>query len=101
MLKLSFENMIIKLNIFNLQRQPAIFESLTVLIGLMYMLVNCNDSCADSLIEDEICDEIDYFPLRSSDPSSSVTHTSDPTLELKPLPNSLKYVFLDLMILFL
>ena len=47
------------------------------------------------MIKDEICDEIDSFPLLSSDPPSSVTHTSDPTLELKTLSNSLKYVFLS------
>ena len=54
----------------------------------------CNDSCVDSLVEDKNCDEIDSLPFLSSDPPSSGTYTSDPTLELKPLPDSLKYVFL-------
>ena len=46
------------------------------------------------MIEDENCDKIDSFPLLSSGLPSFVTHDTDPTLELKPLPNSLKYVFL-------
>jgi len=39
MLKLSFRNMTVELNILNLQGQPAIFDEFIVLIGLMYMLV--------------------------------------------------------------
>jgi len=34
------------------------------------------------------------FPLDSSGPPSSVTHDTDPMLELKPLPDPHKYVFL-------
>jgi len=92
MLKLSFEKMNVELNIFSLQRQPTIFDEFDSVNWLD--VYACNDSCADSLVEDENCDEIDFIPFLFSDPSSSSTYTTDPTLELKPLPDSLKYVFL-------
>jgi len=61
MLKLSFRNMIVELNIFNLQRQPAIFDEIDSINWLdVYASV---DSCADALIENDICDEIDSFSL--------------------------------------
>jgi len=53
----------------------------------------CHDSCIDCLPENYICDEIDSLSANSSDSSSFVTHV-DPTLALKPLPDSLKYAFL-------
>ena len=46
-LKLSFGNMTVELNIFNLQRQPAIFDEFYSVNWLG--VYNCNDSCADSL----------------------------------------------------
>jgi len=92
MLKLSFGNMTIELNIFNLQRQPAIFDEFDSVDWID--VYACNASWVDGLIEDENYEESDSFSLLSPDPPFSVTHTSDPTLELKPLPNSLKYVFL-------
>jgi len=64
-------------------------------------MYTCDDSCADGFIENDIfneidsCDEIDSLSPNSSDSPSFVTHTLDPILELKPLPDSLKYVFLD------
>jgi len=53
----------------------------------------CDDSYADSLIDNDICDEIDSLSLDSSN-SPSFAQTLDLVLELKPLPDSLKYVFL-------
>jgi len=66
MLKLSFGNMTVELNIFNLQRQPAIFNEFDSVNWLD--VYACNNSCADSMIEDENCDQIDSLPLLSSDP---------------------------------
>jgi len=45
----------------------------------------CNDSCDDGLI--------DSPSLDSPDSPSLAAHVSDPILELKPLPDSFKYVF--------
>ena len=92
MLKLSFGNMTVELNIFNLQRQPALLDEIDSVNWLD--VYACNDSCADSLVEDENYDEINSLPFLSSDPSFSGTYTADPTLELKLLPDSFKYVFL-------
>jgi len=92
MIKLSFENITVELNMFNLQRQPTIFNQFDSVDSLDVHA--CDDSYADSLIENEIGDEIDSLPPDSSHSPSSVTHNTDPTLELKPLPDSLKYVFL-------
>jgi len=55
----------------------------------------CDDSCADSLIENNICNEINSLSLDSSNSPFFVTHTPSPSLELKPFSDSLKYVFLD------
>jgi len=83
--------MTVDLNIFNLQRQHVIFDEFG---SINWLEVHaCDDSYADGLIKDDICDEIDSLPPNSSH-SSSITHTSDPSLELKPLSDSLKYVFL-------
>jgi len=46
------------------------------------------------LVKAENCDQIDFLPFLSSNAPSSATYISDPTLELKPFPYSLKYVFL-------
>jgi len=54
----------------------------------------CDDSCTDDLIENDMYDETDSLSYDSSNSPSFVTYTFDPTLELKPKPNSLKYVFL-------
>ena len=61
MLKLSFENMTVELNIFNLQRQPAIFDEFNIVNWLD--VYTCNDSYVDDLIEDDIFNEIDSLPL--------------------------------------
>ena len=92
MLKLSFGNMTVELNIFNLQRQPTIFDKFDNINWLD--VYACDDSCTDGLIENDICDEIDSFSPGASKSPSFVTHASDPTLQLKPLPDSLQYVFL-------
>ena len=53
--------MIVELNIFNLQRQPVIFDEIDSINWLdVYASV---DSWADALIENDICDEIDSFSL--------------------------------------
>jgi len=57
-------------------------------------MYSCDDSCADSLIENDTCDEIYSLSSYSSNSSSFVTYAFDSTLELKPLLDSLKYVFL-------
>ena len=44
------------------------------------------------MIDNDICDEIDPLSPDSSY-SPSLAHTPDPVLELKPLPDSLRYVF--------
>ena len=78
------------MNIFNLQRQPAIFDECD---GVNWLNVyTCDDSCTDSLIDNDFCDKINSFAPDSSDPHS-FANTSNPALELKPLPDSLKYVF--------
>ena len=56
-------------------------------------MYTCNDSCADGLLENDFCHEINSLSLDSSDPPSFVTHTLNPTIELKPLPDSFKYIF--------
>ena len=91
MLKLSFGNMTVELNIFNLQRQHAIFDGFDTVNWLD--VYACDDSYVDGLIDNDICDEIDPLTPNSSY-SPSFAHTPDPVLELKPLPGSLKYVFL-------
>jgi len=93
-IKLSFENMTVDLNIFNLQRQLTIFyETNNVNCPDVY---DCNDSCANDSLENEFCDVIDSLFPHSSDSPSSVPHTPDHTLELKLLPDFLKYIFLGL-----
>ena len=91
MLKLSFRNMTVELNIFNLQRQLAIFDRFDTVNWLDEYA--CDDLCVDWLIDKDICDETNPLSPDSSD-SPSFAHTPDPVLELKPLPASLKYVFL-------
>ena len=53
-----------------------------------------DDSYADRLIENHMCDKIDSLSPDSSNFSSLVTHVSNSTLELKPLSDSLKCIFL-------
>jgi len=53
----------------------------------------CADSCVNDLIENNICDKINSHSCDSSNSPSFVTNTSDRTLELKPLPDSVKYIF--------
>ena len=105
MLKLPLGNMTVELNIFNLQRQPAIFDGFDVNWLDVYA---CGDSYVDGLIDNDICAEIDPVdglidndlcaeidPLSpDSSNSPSFTHTPDPVLELKPFTDSLKHVFL-------
>ena len=89
--------MTVELNIFNLQRQPAIFDECDSVSWLN--VYTCDDSCADGLIDNDVCDEINFcdeinsLSPDSSDPSS-FAHPLDPALELKPLPDFLMYVFL-------
>ena len=84
--------MTVELKIFNLQRQLAIFDEFDSVNWLD--VYACDDSYANGLIEDDICNEIDSLSLDSSESPSCVSHTPDPILELKILPDSLKYVFL-------
>lgn len=65
MLKLSFGNMIVELNIFNLQRQPAIFDGFDTVNWLD--VYACDDSYVDGLVDNDVCDEIDPFSPDSSD----------------------------------
>ena len=53
--------MTIELNIFNLQRQPAIFDEFNSVNWLD--VYACDDSYADGLIENDMFDEIDSLPL--------------------------------------
>ena len=58
-------------------------------------MYTCADSCANGLLENQFCDEINSFSVNSSNSFSSITHAPNPTLESKPLSDSLKYVFLS------
>jgi len=83
---LSFENMTVDSNIFNLQRQPIIFYEVDIVNWLD--VYGCDDSCADGLLENDLCDAIDSLYYDSSYSSFFITHTPDPILELKYLPDS-------------
>jgi len=58
-------------------------------------MYDCSDSFANDSLKNDVCDVIDSLSPNSFESPSSVSHTLDPTLALKPLPYSLKYVFLD------
>ena len=64
MLKLSFGNITVELNIFNLQRQPTIFDGFDTMNWLD--VYACDDSYAGGLIDNDVCDKIDSLSLDSS-----------------------------------
>jgi len=110
MMRPSFGNMTLELNIFNTQRQPSGFDDME------FSTLNCigdsvfNDAFDDVfaneyesfLINDEL--EYDLFEfddlcstadcLLTAVSESTAESISPVTLELKPLPDSLKYAFL-------
>jgi len=90
--------MTVDLYIFNMQRQCAIFnESNSINWFDVYAY---DDSCADVLVEDDICSEIISFSPDSFYSSSFITHAPGPTLELKHLLDSLSMCFWILIRLF-
>jgi len=54
----------------------------------------CEGSCADDSLENDFYDVIESISLDSFDSPYSITHPPDPTLELKPMPDFLKCIFL-------
>ena len=54
----------------------------------------CGDLFTDCLLENDIDDEIDSLSPDSFDSPSFYTHAPNAMLELKPLQDSLMYVFL-------
>jgi len=88
MMKLSFGNITVDLNILSSQRQSAIFDEINCVNWLDVYI--CDDLCDDGLIENNLCDEIGSLSPDSSNSLSFVAHAPNPMLELKPLPNSLE-----------
>ena len=103
---LSFSNMTLELNIFNLQRQPSGFDDVEFstlhwvedsvlddarddVFAIEYEPFLVNDEPKYDAFEfDDLCSTVDCLL-----PAASET-VSPPTLELKPLPDSLKYAFI-------
>ena len=61
MMKLSFENTTVDLNIFSLQRQPAIFDGIDNVNWLEAYA--CEDSCANRFLENDLCNDIIHSSL--------------------------------------
>ena len=107
MMRLSFGNMTLELNIFNLRRQASSFDDIktstlnSVEDFIFYdvfddmFVAEYESFFIDGKLEydifkfDELCS--DFACLIASASESESPHTS---LKLKPLPNSLKYEFL-------
>ena len=111
-LRLPFGHLTIELNIFNLNRQPRDFE--TEEVDMIQTIVEndfsditeslnmCLDHFNSNLNEDEyiyelndmLCsfhNSLEFNQLMSTEASKEVR----PKLDLKPLPNDLKYAYLD------
>ena len=112
MMRLSFGNMTVELNFFNMQRQPSRFDDMKF-STLNWVGDSVFDDAFDDVIATEyepflIDNELEYDVFQFDDlcstadclltaMSESVTEFVSPVaLELKPLPNSLRYVFLGL-----
>jgi len=110
MIRLSFGNMTIELSIFNMQRQPSGFDDMEF-STLNWVEDSVFDDAFDEMFATEcksflVNDELEYDVFKFDD-LCSIAHcsliavsksmhefVSPPALELKPLPDSLKYVFL-------
>ena len=110
MMRLSFSNMTVKLNIFSMQRQPSWFDD-TKFSALNQVGDSVFDDAFDDvfatesesfLIEDEpeydvfkfdgLCSTVDcLLTVVSEFASESISAVA---MELKPLPDSLKYAFI-------
>jgi len=110
MMRLSFGNMTIELNIFNMQRQPSGFNDME-LSTLNWVKDSVFDDAFDEMFATEyefflVNDELEYDVFEFDDLCSTadclLTVVSESmhesasalALELKPLPDSLKYAFL-------
>ena len=110
MIRLYFGNMTVELNIFNLQRQPSGFDDMEFatlhwvedsmlddayvdVFAVEYesFLVN-NEPKYDAFEFDDLYSIADCLLTAASESASETV--SPPALELKPLPDSLKYAFL-------
>ena len=112
-MRLSFNNITLELNFFNMQEQPSYFDDVE------FSTINSIEECVFNYDFDDmfiaeyesflIDDELEYNVFEFDDLCSAVVclliaisefdrkSISLPTLELKPLPDSLKYVFLSLI----
>jgi len=109
MMRLSFGNMTIELNIFNMQRQPSGFDDMEFstlnwvedtifgdafdeMFTAKYESFLMNDEPEYDVFEfDDLCSTADC--LLTIVFESMHESISPPALELKPLPDSLKYAF--------
>jgi len=110
MMKLSFGNMTLELNIFNIQRHPSGFDDMKFsalhwvedsilddtfddIFAAKYesFLMN-NESEYDVFEFDDLCSTVDCLLTVASESTSESVYP--PALELKPLPVFLKYAFL-------
>jgi len=112
MMRLSFDNITIELNIFNMQRQPSGFDNMEFstlnwvedsvfddafdeMFAVEYESFLVNDEPEYDVFEfDDLCSTADYLLTVVS--KSMHKSVSPPALELKPLPHSLKHAFLGL-----
>jgi len=106
MIRMSYGNMTLELNIFNLQRQPFGFDDMEFstlnwvkdsvfddMFAAEYESFLINDEPGYHVFEfNDLCSDADCLLTTVSE--SVPESISPPTIELKPLPDSLKYAFL-------
>jgi len=111
-MRLSFGNITLELNIFNLQRQPSGFDDVKTSTLNWVEDSNFDDEFDEMfaaeyesfLIDDEPKYDVFQFDDLCSASECVISSASEPdstsmSLDLKPLTNSLKYSLWDLMIL--
>ncbi|KAH9688688.1 hypothetical protein KPL70_015210 [Citrus sinensis] len=96
-MQLSFGNMTMELNIFNIAKQPHSADDGIVDVDLIEALVD--DTFLSNLSDDPLQTCLTHFGFdfdidRSVDEKLIPSSESPPKLELKPLPNTLEYAFL-------
>jgi hypothetical protein len=109
-MKISFGNMTVELNIFHIKKQPLDYDQMNQVCLIEEILDEvieessiedpleaCLAQFGEDLDLDKLMEQVDALletaPLVSEKKEETVVHDS-PKKELKPLPNSLKYKFL-------
>ena len=111
-MKISFGNMIVELNIFDINKQPLEYDEVKNLCLIEEIIVKTVDKSSiedpleaclaqfgDDLDLDKLLEQADAIlesALLESNENKEAAISKPPKKELKPLPNTLKYKFLSL-----